>query len=125
MSFDFSQRNSFRLKAKKLGYVTLGKKTWEHATEERHREHIRYNEQLLKETLQNPERIIQEDDPSIYLYVKKIKKYRIKPGITVDAQRFRYFTIVVQKDLRFIITIYHSAYIKRGGRQIWPHQNQK
>lgn len=118
MSFDFSQRNSFRLKAKKLGYVTLGKKTWEHATEERHREHIRYNEQLLKETLQNPDRIIQEDDPSIYLYVKKIKKYHIKPGITVDAQRFRYFTIVVQKDLRFIITIYHSAYIKRGDRQI-------
>ncbi len=124
MSFDFSQTSSFRLKAKKLGYVTLGKKTWNHATKERHREHIEYNEQLLKETLRNPDNIIQEDDPSIYLYIKKIKKYRIRPDITVDAQRFRYFTIVVQKDRRFIITIYPSPVIA-GGKQIWPRQSQK
>lgn len=124
MTFDFSQTNFVRLRAKKLGHVTLGKKTWRYVTEEKSREDVKYNEYLLKETLQNPDNIIQEDDPSIYLYVKKIKKYRIRPGITIDAKEFRYFTIVVQKDRRFIITIYPCSKIV-GGKQIWPCQSQK
>lgn len=125
MGFDFSQTSSFRLNAKNLGYVTLSKKTWDHVIKERDREHAKYNEQLIKETLQNPDNIKQsDDDPSVYLYIKKTQEYRIRPDITVDMQRFRYFTIVVQKDRRFIITIYPSSVII-GGKQIWPRQSQK
>lgn len=118
MTLDFSQTISFRLKAKNLGYVTLSKKTWDHVIKERDREHVKYNDQLLKETLQNPDNIKQsDDDPSVYLYVKKTQEYRIRPGITVDTHRFRYFTIVVQKDRRFIVTIYLSSTIA-GGKEV-------
>lgn len=58
MGFDFSQKSSFRLKAKKLGYITLSKKAWLHATKERDREHVKYNKHLIKETLQNPDNIM-------------------------------------------------------------------
>ena len=125
MGFDFSQKTAFKLKAKQLNYVTLGKKTWDHIVREKEREHIKYNEKLLKETLQNPD-IIKEDeeDPNILLYFKKVQKYYLDPSITISVKNFSYFTIVVQKKYRFIMTIYLSSKIK-GGKQIWPPTDKK
>lgn len=121
MTLDFSQASSLKLKAKKLGYVVFGKKTFEHIIKERLREHIKYNERLLKETLENPDTIKQDDEcPNIYLYVKRIQKYYLSPDITVNVKKFRYFTVVVEKNYRFIITIYPSSKIA-GGKQIWTH----
>jgi len=44
MTLDFSKVTFLKLKAKKLGYVVLTKKTFKHVIEEREREHIKYNE---------------------------------------------------------------------------------
>ena len=125
MSFDFSQKTEFKLKAKQLNYVTLGKKTWDHIIREKEREHIEYNEELLKKTLQNPD-IIKEDeeDPNVLLYFKKVQKYYLDPTITINVRNFNYFTIVVQKKYRFIMTIYPSSKTK-GGKQIWPAPDKK
>ena len=91
---------------------------------EREREHVKYNEQLLKETLQNPDDIKEvNENPNLYFYIKKTQKYYLKPGITVNIRKFRYFTILVEKNRRFILTIYPCPRIQ-GGKQVWPHQNQ-
>ena len=120
MAFDFSRTNSFRLRAELLRYVILGKKTWRHIIKERHRGHVQYNEKLIRETLQNPDSIRQnEDDLDVCLYIKKAEKYWIKPGISVTTKEFRYFIVVVEKNRRFIITMYTSLKIQ-GGKQIWP-----
>jgi len=80
MAFDFSQMTSFRLRAKLLRYVILGKKTWRHIIKERHRGHVQYNEKLIRETLQNPDSIRQnEDDLDVYFYIKKVEKYWVGP----------------------------------------------
>jgi len=120
MAFDFSRTTSFRLGAKLLRYVILGKKTWRHIIKERHRGHVQYNEKLIRGTLQSPDNIRQnEDDPDVYLYIKEAEKYWIKPGISVTTKEFRYFIVVVEKNRRFIITMYTSLKIQ-GGKQIWP-----
>jgi len=120
MAFDFSRKTSFRLGAKLLRYVTLGKKTWHHIIKERHRGHVQYNEKLIRGTLESPDSIRQnEDDPGVYLYIKEAEKYWIKPGISVTTKEFRYFVVVVEKNRRFIITMYASLKIQ-GGKQIWP-----
>ena len=104
MVFDFSRTSSFRLGAKLVRYVTLGKKTWHHIIKERHRGHVQYNEKLIRETLQNPDSIRQnEDDLDVYLYIKKAEKYWVGPDISVTTKEFRYFIVVVEKN-----------------RQIWP-----
>lgn len=120
MAFDFSRTTSLRLGAKLLRYVTLGKKTWHHIIKERHRGHVQYNEKLIRETVQNPDSIRQnEDDLDVYLYIKKAEKYWVGPGISVTTKEFRYFIVVVEKKRRFIITMYTSLKIQ-GGKQIWP-----
>jgi len=118
MTFDFSQRTFIRLKAKCLKYVKLGKKTWYHATREKHRWHLEYNEELIKQTLENPDNIKwDKNNPDTHLYIKKIKNYYVGPNITVDMQKFRYFIIIVQKNYRFIRTLYPSSNLP-GGKQI-------
>ena len=120
MAFDFSRMTSFRLRAKLLRYVILGKKTWRHIIKERHRGHVQYNEKLIRETLQNPDSIRQnEDDLDVYFYIKKAEKYWVGPGISVTTKEFRYLIVVVEKNRRFIITMYTSPKIQ-GGKQIWP-----
>ena len=125
MSIDFSKVTFLKLKAKKLGYVSLTKKTFKHVIEEREREHVKYNEQLLKETLQNPDNIKEDnEDPNVHFYIKKTQKYYLKPDITtVNVRRFRYFTVLVDKTRLFIITMYPCSKIL-GGKQVWPHQNR-
>jgi len=120
MAFDFSRTTSFRLGAKLVRYVTLEKKTWHHIIKERHRGHVQYNEKLIRETVQNPDSIRQnEDDLDVYLYIKKAEKYWVGPDISVTTKEFRYFIVVVEKNRRFIITMYTSLKIQ-GGKQIWP-----
>lgn len=115
MSFDFSQRTFFRLEAKYLKYVKLGKKTWHHATKEKYRWHLEYNEQLIKETLQNPHNIKwDKNNPDVYFYVKETERYYVGPNITANLRKFRYLIIVVQKDHRslrlyILLSIYQEV----------------
>ena len=121
MTLDFSKITFLKLKAKKLGDVVLTKKTFKHVVEEKEREHVKYNEQLLKETLHNPDNIKEDNkDPNIYFYIKKTQKYYLKPDITVNVRMFRYFTVLVEKNRRFIITMYPCSKAL-GGKQVWPH----
>ena len=123
MTLDFSKVTFLKLKAKKLGHVVLTKKTFKHITEGRGREHILYNVELLKETLRNPDNIKEDNkDPNVYFYSKKTQRYYLKPGTTMDVAKFPYFTILANKDLQFIITMYLCPRI-RGGKQVWPNQN--
>ena len=121
MGFDFSQTKNIRLKAKTLNHVTLGKKTWDkHIIKDRGRDHIKHNEKLLKETLQKPDTIRQDkQDPNILKFYKKTHGYHITPTIKISTKEFRYFVIVIQKNHKYIITMYTSPKIK-GGNQIWP-----
>jgi len=63
------------------------------------REHVKHNEQLLEETLRNPDYIREyNEDPNVYFYIKKTQKYYLEPDIaTVNVRRFRYFTVRRQK----------------------------
>jgi len=86
------------------------------------REHVKHNEQLLEETLRNPDYIKEDnEDPNVYFYIKKTQKYYLEPDITtVNVRRFRYFTVLVDKNRLFIITMYPCSKIL-GGKQVWPH----
>ncbi len=118
MTLDFSKVTFLELKAKKLGYVVLTKRTFEHVIIEREREHILYNEQLFRETLRNPDNIKESnEDPNLYFYSKKTHKYYLKPDTTVDVSKFRYFTVLVDRNRLFIITMYPCPKIL-GGKQV-------
>lgn len=41
------------------------------------REHVKHNEHFLKETVQNPDYIKEDnEDPNVYFYIKKAQKYQ-------------------------------------------------
>ncbi|GAI00413.1 unnamed protein product, partial [marine sediment metagenome] len=54
MTIDFSKVTFLKLKARKLGYVALTKKTFKHVTEEREREHT---SNIMNSFLKKPSRI--------------------------------------------------------------------
>lgn len=68
MTIDFSKVTFLKLKAKKLGYVALTKKTFKHVTEERERERENTSN-IMNSFLKKPSRI-----PII---LKKITKIRM------------------------------------------------
>ena len=124
MTLDFSRTTFLKLKAKKLGDVVLTKTIFEHVIVEREREHIIYNEQLFRETLRNPDNIKESnEDCNLYFYSKKTQRYYLKPDTTVDVSKFRYFTVLVDRNRRFIITMYSCPRIQ-GGNQVWPTKTQ-
>ena len=119
---NFQNKDTVRFSAAYIGFALLSKNTWEDITSRKH-SHVQYNLPLVKATLASPcliKRSQHKKDKDTVLFHKPIEKYYLKPGCSVTGSSvLRYFRVVVNKDTKYIETMFPTDKIK-GGEKLWP-----